>query len=131
LTYWLPFCLTQPRKTEQTHALAAFILRQPVLWGLVVSANFFALLHQGVIDSWLLRRYCAGHAIEFIEMTVFFVGLSALVIRFVGVMGQFPSLRCLFFFDVPAGGQHVSECDQLLDQLAEHPQFQNTYLVRR
>jgi biopolymer transport protein ExbB/TolQ len=128
---WGIIDLTQPRKTDQSHVLASFILRQPVLWGVLVSANFFALLHQGVIDSWLLRRYCAGHAIEVIEMTVFFVGLSALVIRFVGVTGQFRSLRCQLLSDVPTGGQRIDECDVLLDQLDSRPQIKQTYLVRR
>jgi biopolymer transport protein ExbB/TolQ len=98
---------------------------------MLVSANFFALLHHGVIDSWLLRRYCAGHVIEYIEMTVFFVGLSALVIRFVGVMVQFPSLRCELLSDVPPGGQRIEECDRLLEELDAQPQLQKTYLVRR
>lgn len=128
---WGIFDLTQPRSTDRSHAFAAFVLRQPVLWGLLVSANFFALLHQGVIDSWLLRRYCAGHAIEFIEMTVFFVGLAALVIRFVGIAGQFPTLRCQLLGEVPSGGQRVEDCGQLADQLNSRPQLRNTYLVRR
>jgi biopolymer transport protein ExbB/TolQ len=128
---WGIFDLTRPRNTDERHPIAEFILRQPVLWGVVISANFFAYLNQGVIDSALLRRYCAGHAIEYIEMNVFFVGLAALVIRFIGVVGQFPSLRCLYLFEVPDGGQPVNNCDQLLSQLDDHPQFQNSYLVRR
>jgi biopolymer transport protein ExbB/TolQ len=129
--FWGIIDLAQPRKTDQTHALAAVILRQPVLWGVLISANFFALLHQGVIDSWLLRRYCAGHAIEIIEMTVFFVGLAALVIRFVGLIGQFSSLRCELLCEVPAGGQRIEECGHLLEQLDARPQHQKSYLVRR
>ena len=58
-----------------------------------LSSTFFALLFQGAFHSPLLSRYCAGHPIEIIELTVFFVGLAALMLRFCEVFGQFPSLR--------------------------------------
>ena len=53
-------------------------MRQPLVWGIVVCANFFALLYQGAFNSPWLPRYCAGHPIEIIELTVFFIGLAAL-----------------------------------------------------
>lgn len=123
--------LTKQRSINHVHSFAAVILRQPLLWGIIVCANFFALLYQGAIDSPLLRRYCAGHAIEIIELTVFFIGLAGLVIRFLGVMGQFPSLRCPLLDEVPAGGQRITDCDRLLDQLDLITAFQESYIVRR
>ncbi len=87
------FDLFQRRTSRERLPTAELILAQPVVWGLAVCINFFALLYQDAIQSALLKRYCAGHPIEIIELTVFFVGLSALVLRFVGVVGQFPSLR--------------------------------------
>jgi biopolymer transport protein ExbB/TolQ len=125
------FDLFQPRTTDKKHPAAAFILRQPLVWGVIICANFFALLHQGVIVSPLLSRYCAGHPIEIIEMTVFFVGLAALVLRLIQVLGEFPSLRVILLEAAPAGGQPVGECDNLLNQLADFPNLQNTYVVRR
>ena len=83
----------QQRKTHERHPIAELIVRQPFVWGAVFVINFFALLYQGAFHSPLLSRYCAGHPIEIIELTVFFVGLAALLLRFCDIVGQFPSLR--------------------------------------
>ncbi len=125
------FDLFQQRTTHERHPLAELILRQPVVWGLAVCANFFALLFQGAIHSPLLSRYCAGHPIEIIELTVFFVGLSALALRFLDVVGQLPSLRGALLTPAPAGGNTVADCDSLLAQLADRPVLSQTFLVRR
>ncbi|MCC7475499.1 MAG: MotA/TolQ/ExbB proton channel family protein [Pirellulales bacterium] len=125
------FDLFQPRSIEQRHPLADLILGQPLMWGVVIAANFFALLSQGIIQSQLLSRYCAGHPIEIIELTVFFIGLSALVLRFLNVVGQFSSLRAILLPAVPNGGNTVADCDALLAQLAQHCTLEDTFLVRR
>jgi biopolymer transport protein ExbB/TolQ len=125
------FDALQPRANYEPHPVAELILRQPVVWGVAVCANFFALLYQGVIVSPLLSRYCAGHPIEIIVLTVFFVGLAALVLRFLHVLGQFPSLRWILLEEAPAGGQRVEDCDSLLAQLNDLPGLQHTYIVRR
>ncbi len=125
------FELLQKRTSHDRHPLAEFILRQPVVWGVVVSVNFFALLFQGTINSALLSRYCAGHTIEIIELNVFFVGLSALVLRVLNVAGQFPSLKGSLLSPIPAGGNTVADCDALLAQLDERPAIRETFLVRR
>jgi biopolymer transport protein ExbB/TolQ len=125
------FDIWQQRTSHERHPAAELILRQPIVWGLAVCVNFFALLFQGTIDSSLLSRYCAGHPIEIIELTVFFVGLSALALRMLDVVGQFPSLRGTLLAPVPAGGNTVADCDRLLDQLAERPTIRETFVVRR
>jgi biopolymer transport protein ExbB/TolQ len=125
------FDLFQPRVSQEKHPVAQFILGQPLVWGLAVAVNFFALLYQGVIVSPLLSRYCAGHPIEYIEMTVFFVGLAALVLRLIQIVGEFPSLRVILLEAAPDGGQPVGDCDRLLNQLSDFPNLQNTYVVRR
>jgi biopolymer transport protein ExbB/TolQ len=126
------FDALQPRTNQEKHPLAELILRQPVVWGVTVAANFFALLYQGVIVSPLLSRYCAGHPIEIIELTVFFVGLAGLVLRFLHVLDEFPSLRWTLLNEAPPGGQHVVECGRLLAQLDDLPGgVQQTYVVRR
>ena len=121
----------QQRTSRERHAIAESILRQPLVWGVVFVANFFGLLYQGAFHSPLLSRYCAGHPIEIIELTVFFIGLAALLLRFVDVLGQFPSLRGVLLPPIPAGGQQVDDCGRLLAQLSERPGIQQTYIVRR
>src|SRR5215204_5587664 len=111
------FDLFQQRTTREHHPVAELILRQPVTWGFAVGINFFALLYQGAIDSALLKRYCAGHPIEIIELTVFFVGLSAIVLRFCDIVGQFPTVGKVRLAPIPSGGNAVRDCDQLIRQL--------------
>jgi biopolymer transport protein ExbB/TolQ len=124
--------VVQSRTDDDGHRASKWLLRQPLLWGAVACINFFGLLFQGAFHSPLLSRYCAGHPIELIEMTVFFVGLSALVLRFLGTIGQFPSLRAdLLGCLVPVGGQTVEDCGYLLQQLDDLKGFRETYVVRR
>jgi biopolymer transport protein ExbB/TolQ len=121
----------QQRSSEERHPIAEWIVRQPLVWGVIFVVNFFALLYQGAFNSPLLSRYCAGHPIEIIELTVFFVGLAALLLRFTDVVAQFPSLKGVLLTPIPAGGQRVDECDRLLTQLFNRPQLQQTYILRR
>ena len=125
------FDLFLKRSGLELNPIADTVLKQPVVWGAVVGINFFALIYQGVIQSALLKRYCAGHPIEIIELTVFFVGLSALVLRFSGILGQFPSLRAAMLSPIPTGGNSVGDCDELLSLLDDDPAITNTFLVRR
>jgi biopolymer transport protein ExbB/TolQ len=122
----------QKRTFHERDPIAAKAIRQPFVWGIILVVNFFALLYQGAFHSPLLSRYTAGHPIEMIEMAVFFVGLSALVLRFCDVVGQFHSLRVeLLGFLVPVGGQAVADCDGLLRELDDLQGLRETYVVRR
>lgn len=125
------FDLFQKRKSHEPHPVAELILAQPVVWGAIVAINFFALLYQGAFQSALLSRYCANHPIEIIEMSVFFVGLSALVLRFCSITGQFSSLKNWLLPPIPVEGNTVADCDQLLKQLNDYPALRNTFILRR
>lgn len=122
----------QKRMFHERDPIAAKAIRQPAVWGVILVVNFFALLYGGAFHSPLLSRYTAGHPIEMIEMAVFFVGLSALVLRFCDVVGQFHSLRVeLLGLLVPVGGQVVADCDGLLYKLDDLQGLRETYVVRR
>ena len=122
----------QERTSDSRHAVAEWVLRQPLLWGVVVCANFYALLYQGAIDSPLLWRYCAGHPVEIIEAAFFFVGLAILVLRFGDVIGQLGSLAGVTLGPIPSGGQSPADCNHLLDRLRDLPhRIQQSYVVRR
>jgi hypothetical protein len=125
------FDLFQKRTNHESHPIADLILCQPFVWGAIVAINFFALLYQGAFHSALLSRYCASHPIEIIEMTVFFVGLSALVLRFCNIAGQFSSSRNWLLPPKPAEGNTVADCDQLLMRLDDYPTLRNTFIMRR
>ena len=121
--------LVQQRTTDKRHAVAEWALRQPLLWGVVVCANFFALLYHGTIDSPLLWRYMAGHPVEVVEAAFFFVGMAFLVLRLADVIGQRSQVHETTLGPVPAGGQSVDDCDRLLALIADMPsRVQQTYL---
>jgi biopolymer transport protein ExbB/TolQ len=122
----------QERVSERIHPVAEWLLRQPLLWGLVICANFYALLLQGAIDSQLLWRYTAGHPVEIIEAAFFFVGLAILAIRFGDVTEQSRLLAGVTLGPIPAGGQAPAESDALLARLTSLPRrAQQNYLARR
>ncbi len=125
------FDLFQKRQSHEPHPVADVILTQPVIWGAIVAINFFALLYQGAFHSALLSRYCANHPIEIIEMTVFFVGLSALVLRFCNIAGQFSSLKNWLLPPIPAEGNTVADCDDLLKKLDDYPALRSTFILQR
>jgi biopolymer transport protein ExbB/TolQ len=120
--------LTMSRITS----LAEWLVKLPLVWGGVACLGFYALLNQGFIDSPLLRRYCAGHPVEVIETTVFFIGLAALVMRFFQLSIQFGVMDGELLEPIPAGGQRIEDCDRLFEQINELPRrVQRTYLARR
>ncbi|HEY3392275.1 MAG TPA: MotA/TolQ/ExbB proton channel family protein [Lacipirellulaceae bacterium] len=122
----------QQRTTERRHAIAEWAVRQPLVWGLVVGAWFYALLYQGVIDSPKLWRYMAGHWVEVVEGAFFFVGMAMLVLRLVEIAGQRKSAALTTLGAVPLGGQRVEDCEGLMAQLNKLPaRIQQSYLARR
>jgi biopolymer transport protein ExbB/TolQ len=122
----------QQRTVDKRHAVAEWALRQPVLWGVVVCADFYALLYHGTIDSPLLWRYMAGHPVEVVEAAFFFIGMAILVIRLADVIGQRKEIQGITLGPIPAGGQNIADCDHLLARIADLPsRLQQTYLVLR
>ena len=122
----------QTRGSDERQPIAEWALRQPVVWGTVVCANFYALLYLGTIESPLLWRYMAGHPVEIVEAAFFFVGMATLLLRLVDLARQKRLLGLAALSPMPLGGQAVDDCPGLLAQLAALPgQVQQTYLVRR
>jgi biopolymer transport protein ExbB/TolQ len=124
--------VAQHPRSEHSHPLAERLLRQPLLWGLGVCANFYLLLFGGIIDSPLLWRYFAGHPVEFIESAFFFVGMAILVLRLANTLDQRSSLQCVSLGPLSTNGQPLEECHRLLTQLGKLPQnLQRSYFVQR
>jgi biopolymer transport protein ExbB/TolQ len=122
----------QQRTKERRHSIADWAVRQPLLWGIVVGAWFYALLYQGVIDSPTLWRYMAGHPVDVVEGMFFFIGMAALVLRLADIAGQRKSAALTSLGAVPPGGQSVDDCAGLIAQLEKLPaRTQQSYLARR
>jgi biopolymer transport protein ExbB/TolQ len=88
-------------------------------------------LNQGVFHSPKLVQYTAAHLIAKVEVSVFFLGLAAVLLRFCEVLGQFPALRENLLSPIPTGGQPVKDCERLLDELSTHESIQHSFIVRR
>lgn len=109
---------------------AAF--RSPVLWGCLASAGFYGLILGGLLTHWLIERYCAGHPVEYITMTMFFVGMAALALRAIDVFGQNAVPSESLLGPVARTGRPVEDCDAMLRRLDQQPRRRrNDYLVRR
>ncbi len=126
------FDLLQSRDADEQFIIGEWLLRQPLVWGVVLTANFFAMLYVGTIDSPLLWRYTAGHPVNMVEAAFFVIGMAMLVIRLTNLRGQMRLMPKVSLGLWPIGGQRVDDCDGLMNQLSKLPhRLQQTYLVRR
>ena len=76
---------------NQTIRILLSILRSPLLLGSVASVAFYAAVEARWIDHPFVDEYFAGHVIEYVTTTLFFVGLAALMNKIV-VVGRASSL---------------------------------------
>jgi len=107
-------------------------LGRPLFWGMAAWVGFYVMVHQGVIQNELVRRYFANHPVEYVESAMFFVGLAALVLRLIDVLRQHAVFGKVKLPGRPAGGQPIEDCPALLKRLAEIPAWvKDSYLVRR
>ncbi|MDA0660033.1 MAG: MotA/TolQ/ExbB proton channel family protein [Planctomycetota bacterium] len=99
--------------------------------GMVLSVVFYGLLHAGVLGSGLVR-YLAGHWIEYTEMTLFLVGLSAIALRGVGLLRQWGMVSRISLATPADGGHDHEHAGRLLQSLEKLPAAaRDTYLVQR
>lgn len=102
---------------SQITRIADWLLRQPLLWGSLASLGFYALLLANAGSLPLVNRYFNGHVVEWVSTQLFFVGAAALMIRLLGLLGQFSVLRKNPLGDSPAGGQPAADAQMMLHRL--------------
>src|SRR5947207_3711760 len=106
-------------------------LAWPLILGLAATAGFFWLVFNGPLAHPLVRRYFAGHPIKMVETAVFFIGLVALLIKLLDLVGQFGSLRAITLGEHGAN-EPVSKAAEWLDALAQlSSRLRQSYLGRR
>jgi hypothetical protein len=104
----------------------------PLLLGLAAWVGFYALLKQGLLGGDWLVRYFAGHWVEYAEAALFFIGLAALAIKALGVVGQHAVVGRVSLGPAPAGGQPAEDAEGMLGGLSELPPIASgSYLARR
>jgi biopolymer transport protein ExbB/TolQ len=108
------------------------ITKSPLLWGLLGSAGFYALIHAGPLHIEFFQRYFTHHPVEYMETVLFSIGLAALLIKAFDTVAQRASLSESLLGSVPRTANPVEECNALvarLDRLAGRRQEE--YYVRR
>src|SRR5262245_16968000 len=121
-----------PRPASGSSVLAVLAaVGWALLMGLALTAGFFALMYQGPLNQPLIHRYFAGHPINIVETAFFFVGLVALGMKLLDVLGQHASLDAVTLGE-NAANQPAAKATELLDGLANLPaRLRATYLGRR
>ena len=96
--------------------------RSPILWGLLGAAGFYALVFGGPLDIPIIRRYFAGHPVEYGETVLFAVGLAALVLKIFDIGAQYPGLRQSPLGPALRGVETTADqCRLLLERLDQVP----------
>ena len=64
-----------------------------LILGGIMSVLFYGAIHKGWITQPLVMRYFAGHPIEYITTTMFFIGIAILMVKYYTVLSQRPQLQ--------------------------------------
>jgi biopolymer transport protein ExbB/TolQ len=103
-----------------------------LLWGGLASLGFYTLIHSGTLNHEFFQRYFAGHWVEYVTTTMFFVAVAQLVLRASDVADQRSRLHKPLFDQVVPVPRAVDEARILLEQLDNAPrQDQEGYLPCR
>jgi biopolymer transport protein ExbB/TolQ len=108
-------------------ALSAVLLRSPLLWGAALACGCFGLIHGGIVTDPTVVRYLAGHWVEYVEVALFCVGISALAMKVGDLARQRSQPDDELLSAIPAGGQDPAEAADLATTFPEV----DGYLPRR
>jgi biopolymer transport protein ExbB/TolQ len=120
-------------QSENRSSLGSMLgsLAWPLVLGLAATAGFYALTFRGPLHHPLIIRYFAGHPINMIETALFFVGLAALMLKVVELLGEFSTLS-LIALDPPLTREPASNAGGLIEALQKLPRrAQQSYLGKR
>ncbi len=116
---------------QRSQAIMQAVLRNPLLWGGLATAGFYAAVDAGLLEHPLVARYLAGHWAAYVCVGMFFMGLAAIILKALDLAGQFEALR-LTYFDPAPQGQPMADCGLLLARLDKQPaRVFHTYLFER
>ncbi len=117
---------------SRVSSISEWLLRQSFIWGGLACLAFYAIVVGGSDAGSTIQRYFAGHWVNYATTTIFFVGLSALVIKMLGLIVQFATLDTIKLPPTKVQGQAVGDVPTLLAGLNNlSPALQNCYLAER
>ncbi len=116
----------------KSKSLTQAAVKSPFLWGGAASVGFYSLIFFGAIDGPFIQRYFTAHPVEHVTTTMFFVGLAALVLKLMEILGQRRTLHVRPLGPNSQSGLPVAECKPLLEQLDRMPSAcRDDYRIRR
>jgi hypothetical protein len=108
----------------------------PLLIGAAVSSVFYVLVHEGPLKTPFMYRYFASHPVLYVETSMFFIGLSALLLKLRDLIHQSTAFNRIELPAAapgspgqPATGEHLERCQKYLLGLAKP--LRETYLAQR
>lgn len=104
---------------SKLNQISSAITRSPFLWGALASLALYAAIHTGAVQGEFVARYFAGHPVMYVETTVFFVGLAALLLKAGDLWQQFRWLPDTTLGPLLPGGQTPDDAGLLLNRLSE------------
>ena len=109
------------------------IFMSPVLWGAALTAGFYAALPHLPVQRALVERYCAGHVLEYVEVTLFFLGIAILGMKVLSLGTQKSALKLRQLYELPGQTDDaVQNATRMMMVICELPRrFHQTFLVRR
>jgi biopolymer transport protein ExbB/TolQ len=112
--------------------LATLFWRSPVVWGLLLTYLFYLPIHSGIIQNAFVKRYLAGHWVEYVETGAFFVGVMALYFKWRDVRRQQTLVTEQLLPSASAEGELIEQIPLLLNHLQQKVgRFITDYLPRR
>lgn len=106
-------------------------LTWPLVLGLVATGGFYGLVYRGPLHHPLVLRYFAGHPINIIETALFFIGVAALVLKLLELLGEFSVVGTVQLSESP-GSQPPAKAAEWLEEIRALPQrVRNSVVGRR
>ncbi len=125
--------MSQPERSNTRFAgIALETVGWPLFWGGLATFGYYFALQRGWLGHPILSRYTAGHPVEYVEIGLFFVGLSAIVRRGWQAVVQLAIARTPQLDPPPISGQSPEDAEQLLKQLGSASStVRHSAIVRR
>ncbi len=131
---WLSLCLFRKTAVNQFSRVLQVLRRSPILWGGLACAAFYGGLStldlQGPVRQFF-DSYFTAHPLNYAETAMFFVGMSALVVKALQVVAQNRYMKEPVLGPGLAGGVPAAGADALLARLDRQAHRRDHYLVRR
>lgn len=118
----------------QTRSWTGLVFGSPIIWGAGLTAGFYALIPYIPVQRALVERYCMGHMLAYVETSLFFLGISILVLKLVSLGAQKSALGASILEDKEneKSSDPTAKAERILMLVRELPaRLQGTFIIHR